>query len=325
MNRIHVISILVLLTLISFPAWAQDVTLSTYYPAPFGAYNQLSTRTLGVGDNDGNGLIDNADAPVAAAGNADSLYVAGRVGIGTMTPQEGLHILDSGADSAVILETGASEYELRAGNAANNFGIYDRNAGNAARLVIDGAGGVGINTGSPGADLDVRGEALISPNPRSPLGQLHVHTGVGAQPALAVSKDAGGVDDPIVIFYRDMSPIDEVVRIERTGRVGIGTNNPAGELDVFGTICLSGGQIHPDYVFEPEYQLETIEEHAAYMWREKHLKAIPKVKMKESGQEFVEIGAQNMGILEELEKAHIYIDQLNQKLKLLEEKIAALR
>ncbi|MDI6794767.1 MAG: hypothetical protein QME81_18190 [bacterium] len=65
--------------------------------------------------------------------------------------------------------------------------------------------------------------------------------------------------------------------------------------------------MHADYVFEPDYELETIEEHAAYMWKNKHLKAIPNAKLDEDGREIIEVGIHRRGIVEELEKAHIYI------------------
>jgi hypothetical protein len=56
----------------------------------------------------------------------------------------------------------------------------------------------------------------------------------------------------------------------------------------------------------------------------KHLKAVPSVSKDESGQEIVEVGAHQRGILEELEKAHIYIEQLSEKIKALEAKISTL-
>lgn len=40
----------------------ESITLTTYYPAPYGVYNQLLANRLGVGDSNGNGL-DNADLP----------------------------------------------------------------------------------------------------------------------------------------------------------------------------------------------------------------------------------------------------------------------
>lgn len=95
------------------------------------------------------------------------------------------------------------------------------------------------------------------------------------------------------------------------GRVGIGTNDPKGTLDVNGTIYQKGAAVHADYVFEPGYTLESIEEHAAFMWRERHLKAVPQKQTDDSGQEIVEYGSHMRGILEELEKAHIYIAQLH--------------
>ncbi len=97
-----------------------------------------------------------------------------------------------------------------------------------------------------------------------------------------------------------------------------------GRLDVNGAIYQKGKALHADYVFESEYRLESIEEHAGFMWSNKHLKAVPKAKADENGMEIVEVGAHRRGIVEELEKAHIYIEQLHQRLKAMEEKLAVL-
>ncbi len=108
------------------------------------------------------------------------------------------------------------------------------------------------------------------------------------------------------------------------GNIGIGTDSPAGTLDVNGPIYQRGGLLHADYVFEPGYELESIEQHSESMWRGKHLTAIPKRKLDENGQEIVEVGAHQRGIVEELEKAHIYIEQLHNQNKALEERITSL-
>ena len=76
--------------------------------------------------------------------------------------------------------------------------------------------------------------------------------------------------------------------------------------------------------FEPNYSLESIKEHSEFMWKNKHLKAIPKGKVDENAREIVDVGAHRKGIVEELEKAHIYIEQLHQRVKGLEEKLARL-
>jgi len=101
------------------------------------------------------------------------------------------------------------------------------------------------------------------------------------------------------------------VTVDTSGNVGIGTATPLGRLDVNGTIFQRGIQIHADYVFEPTYNLESIGDHAAFMWSNKHLPSVGARKVDEQGREVVEIGAQMRGMLEELEKAHIYIEQLN--------------
>ena len=107
--------------------------------------------------------------------------------------------------------------------------------------------------------------------------------------------------------------------------VGIGTLTPAGKLDVNGSIYQRGGVLHADYVFEPGYQLESIDEHSEFMWQQKHLPAIPKATVDETGQEIVEVGSHRKGIVEELEKAHIYIEQLHKQNKEMKKQIGEMR
>ena len=117
----------------------------------------------------------------------------------------------------------------------------------------------------------------------------------------------------------------------KENKVGINTTNPQGTLDVNGEIYQRGSQLHADYVFENNYNLESIEEHAEYMWSNKHLKAVPKASKDKDGYEVVNVGSHRRGIVEELEKAHIYIDQLNDinkkqddYIKTLEERLSKL-
>ncbi len=108
------------------------------------------------------------------------------------------------------------------------------------------------------------------------------------------------------------------------GRVGINTDSPQGALDVNGPIYQRGTLLHADYVFEDDYQLESIEEHAQFIRMKKHLKAIPKAKVDKNGLEIIEVGDHQRGIVKELEKAHIYIEQLHKHIKVLEERFAEL-
>jgi len=108
------------------------------------------------------------------------------------------------------------------------------------------------------------------------------------------------------------------------GNVGIGTDSPQGRLDVKGKIYQRGIVLHADYVFETDYDLESIHEHADFMWKNKHLKAVPKQKADKDGLEIIEVGSHRKGMLEELEKAHIYIEQLHNQNRILEARMAKL-
>jgi hypothetical protein len=110
-----------------------------------------------------------------------------------------------------------------------------------------------------------------------------------------------------------------------TGFVGIGNYNPTAALDVSGAINFSGSLLQngevlfSDFVFDEDYQLESIEEHADFMWNNKHLPAMLSAKeINEAGS--YDVIQRREQILEELEKAHIYIDQLNNKIKNLNAK-----
>jgi hypothetical protein len=138
-------------------------------------------------------------------------------------------------------------------------------------------------------------------------GALEIKDAVAA--ATAIKLRPGGANNSIVV----------APEVGGQARVGIGKTTPSGTLDVQGTIFLSGAQIHPDFVFEPTYDLESIEEHAQYMWTNKHLPAVGAGEYDENGLARFELGKDHVGLLEELEKAHIYIEQLNAEVKALQE------
>jgi len=72
-----------------------------------------------------------------------------------------------------------------------------------------------------------------------------------------------------------------------------------------------------DRVFEPGYELPSIEEHAALMWANGFLPAVGPTK---EGAPF-NLSEKTGGILNELEKAHIYIEQLEKRIIALERRL----
>jgi hypothetical protein len=93
------------------------------------------------------------------------------------------------------------------------------------------------------------------------------------------------------------------------------TGTPVFTIQNNGRILHRGTQIHADYVFEPDYELESIEDHTAFMAKEKHLSAVPRPERDEHGNEVIEYGSLMRGLLEELEKAHLYIAKLSDVVK----------
>jgi hypothetical protein len=203
-----------------------------------------------------------------------------------------------------------------AGNEANFF-IRDTTGGSLLpfrlrpgaptnSLVIDATGNLGVGILSPAFKLDVVGSSRFN--------------GANVQVGLTGAKAGGNVwvfqtvdaDGRLRVF--DDTSGAERLTVLQNGNLGVGTATPAGRLDVNGTIFQRGVQIHADYVFEPAYVLESIEDHADFMWTNKHLPAVGARQVDDQGREVVEVGARMRGMLEELEKAHIYISTLNDKL-----------
>jgi len=76
-----------------------------------------------------------------------------------------------------------------------------------------------------------------------------------------------------------------------------------------------------DYVFNSAYNLESIEEHGIFMFKNKHL---PALKSANQINNLYNPEQRRENILEELEKAHIYIFQMNERMKKMEEIICKL-
>ena len=283
--------------------------------------------------------------------NAERLRITsnGNVGIGMSTPTSpltmalgdkifeirsddnlvpGINLSGTGGNLGIMRVR--NKIEMWPNDAATVAGSFDvRDITGATRISLDGGSGnayflgtVGVGTTNPRDILH-----LFKGTP-STVGVLmgNSFTGSGRRGLLVDYHFTNGAE-----FWNfentDMwfgTNNTRRMTIKNNGNVGIGTTNPQGKLDVNGSIYQRGGLLHADYVFEPDYELEPIEEHADFMWDNKHLKAIPKAKVDAEGREIVEVGSHRRGIVEELEKAHIYIEQLHQRMKTLEEKLASL-
>jgi hypothetical protein len=180
-------------------------------------------------------------------------------------------------------------------------------------LFINGDGNVGVGTNSPEDKLHTYGDGVqrifFESSDGGPV-QVRFRTDSENRRFLAVNN-ANQVKSQL-IFLDD--------RINFTGQTAFGADlwlsvGPDGIVSQ-GPTCGSPC----DGVFDPEvFEVPIIEAHAAQMWTQKYLPAIGPTTSDEPINMTEKIG----GIIHELEVAHIYIEQLHERLKAQQALIAA--
>ena len=223
----------------------------------------------------------------------------------------GTNASDAGFDGAILVgrDTLATEADQVILKSADTFTIL-------------GNGDVGIGTAAPAGNLDVDSGAsdttLLLTN-TSAVWEIKSDAGNGKM--TFTNKTTGTIP-----FKFSPNAVGGLLR------VGIVTNDQVdikGDLVTTGTLTTGGPTCGGgcDAVFGADYDLPSIEEHAAQMFANKHLPAVgPTIPLAP-----VNVSEKMGDMLNELEKAHIYIAQqetrLNQQsaeLKLIKAQIALL-
>jgi len=179
-------------------------------------------------------------------------------------------------------------------------------ANSADALYVDENGNIGMGTNTPDGALHVSttGHVLgyLQSSDNNAV-QLRFRSDSGNRRFLAV--DANNVPETQIVFAKS--------EIQFSGPTN--TNDLWMTIDATGITTTGAGACNPgpcDLVFDPKvYKVESIEEHSAYMWKNKHLWGVGPT---EEGQP-VNLTKKTTGILHELEKAHIYIEHLHIRLK----------
>ncbi|MCF6224855.1 MAG: hypothetical protein L3J22_00930 [Xanthomonadales bacterium] len=195
--------------------------------------------------------------------------------------------------------------------------MFALSSGLQAQMHVDSVGNVGVGTFTPDSQIDIEasGPAFRLTNIGPGAGNWEVFVNPNTGRFNLANREVGA---GVVPFKFDDGAGNNMLRIGINGAnglaprtVSIGSSSPGEEttLDVRGSIMVHGSIVHADYVFEPDYDLMSIKENADFMWQNKHLPALPKAPEGLKGP--VNLVGHLMGMLEELEKAHIYIDQLN--------------
>jgi len=138
-----------------------------------------------------------------------------------------------------------------------------------------------------------------------------------------------------------LPPPDNIFNGQFIGSVGIGTNNPNARLHLTGNMMIGSGtpavgyllsvngkivseelkvqlnQNWPDYVFNGDYQLASIDEMKSFIERNRHLKNIPSAKQVET--DGILVGDMQKRMMEKIEELSLYIIQLHERIKQLEQ------
>lgn len=199
-------------------------------------------------------------------------------------------------------------------------------------------GSVGIGTASPSEKLHVLENAntntlIVAENPNggsAAAGILRARSN-----SATVNFQAHGDGRTLSRFGEVLASWAEFLQVTGNGLIVgtygntpliLGTNsNNVLEITPGGAILHRGSTLHADYVFDADYDLPTIDEQAEHMFSQKHLPAIGPARVTDDGREVVELGSDRQGIVEELEKAHIYIAQLHERLKEKETEVERLQ
>ena len=99
------------------------------------------------------------------------------------------------------------------------------------------------------------------------------------------------------------------------GNVGIGTSTPNEALEVNGTIRSKKVKVEagpwPDYVFESNYELRTLNSLEQYITANKHLPEVPSAA--EVEKEGIDLGNMDATLLKKVEELTLYLIEQNKK------------
>lgn len=207
---------------------------------------------------------------------------------------------------------------------------------NQSRIHITGSGDVGIGT-VPTANFEVAGDAILGnlksgPTSTPPVAGAYVgYKGLSGLPtsSFALAQFSNGVTSinaplsgRITIGLGGGS--NGIYMDSATGVRTIGDFKVGGTLRV-GTVVASNWQVSqaPDYVFEKDYELSSLEKVGAFVKKNKHLPEVPSAKqMKDEGLDLVKM---NFVLLKKVEELTLHAIRQEEQYKAQERKILELQ
>lgn len=273
---------------------------------------------------------------VEAGAPVNSLYVEddGDIGIGTSNPVVELHTVGGDTPTLRMEQNGSSGWTPQTWDiAGNETNFFIRDVTNGSKLpfrikpsaptdslFVAADGDIGLGTDSPSSALHLKGSSgdrkiYVQESSSTKAARDLLYLENNGNPQIAFINTSNGGDWRLAggqtYFNFKNNAGTAVFKLDTSGNLII-----TGSITTAGTECGSGC----DTTFTESEKLPSIEEHAKAMWEESYLPAVGPTKENAP----INVSKKVGGILHELEVAHIYIEQLNERLKVREAQLDAL-
>jgi hypothetical protein len=204
--------------------------------------------------------------------------------------------------------------------------LYYNDDGLSNGLVVRKGGNIGIGTTSPTNRLTIHSsvpntEAQMNIyNPSSINGSVsgvRFHTASGWNVMLRTNQNNAWLE--LVDSDGDWKHRWYGSNYYTMGSIGIGTTTPDYKLDVLGTIRANEVKVATgwsDFVFEPDYALPTLQEVESYIDQNGHLPDIPSAA--EVQADGISLGEMDAKLLQKIEELTLYVIELKNRIKSLE-------
>ena len=312
----------------------EDTSSSTspdrHYRIAIGGAGTSASEYFAIEDAGASGSGATQVFRVDGGAPASALHVdsSGEVGIGTATPAFDVHVVTGNTPGLRLEQDGSSSFTPQIWDIYGNEGIFEikdtthsnrrpfriQPNANDTSLYIATGGRIGMGTSSPDQVFHIRHPGHILPLfESSDGGAIQMRMKSDSANRRFVALNGADVVQSQIVFgdngefqFLGQTVTDVRMLIDSSGNLTVGGN--CGDSNGGG-----GGADGCDSVFEPGYSLPSIEEHAAYMWENRHLPAVGPTPEGEQIQFSVQ--QRHFAVLNELEKAHIYIEQLHERLE----------
>jgi hypothetical protein len=265
---------------------------------------------------------------IEADARSSSIYVddLGRVGFGTSAPYVELHIVDGDTPTLRLAQDGSFGFTPQTWDVSGNeTNFFIRDATGGSRLPLR------IRPGAPTSSIDIAADGDVGMGTGSPGADgLHITRSAGASARMLQLTNNGGMyimfentssGESWYFNHEHASPHRFIINSSAYAGPEFALTN-SGNLTISGALTTAGGS-YPDYVFEPGYQLMSLDELAAYIAKNRHLPNVPTSEQTESGQR-INMTELQIKLLEKVEELTLYTLRQQERIRALEERLAAI-